>query len=37
MSIIKAKKSKLYKALGGQFYDYLEKKEIKLKIAYEHK
>jgi len=29
--------SSLYKALGGEFYDYLETPDIKAKISYRHK
>jgi uncharacterized LabA/DUF88 family protein len=29
--------SSLYKSLGSEFYDYLEKDDIKIKIAYKHK
>ncbi len=29
--------SSLYKSLGGEFFDYLEDKDVKAKIAYRHK
>ena len=29
--------SSLYKSLGGEFFDYLESKDVKAKIAYTHK